>query len=110
MDMNRSAMPRRGNVYHCWTFVVAPGQIYDVRANKYPKSQTMFENINIDVSGPCDIYFHSLDNDPIPFMPDEYVLAVSNFKFRKVFVENDSSTPVNVRIMIFTKNELSANG
>ena len=106
MDMNRSAMPRKGNVYHCWVFNVAPGQIYDLRANHYPKSQAMFENINIRTTGPCNVIFHSVNNDPIPIWPDEEFLAVSNFKFRKVFIDNDSSNDITVRITIYTKNEL----
>lgn len=103
------AIFRRGNVYHCWTFTVSPGDFYDVKANHYPKSQAIFENVNIYVSSPCNVIFHdSTGYDSIPIFEGENMLAVSNFLFRKIYIDNDSSVPVTVRILIFSKNEIAS--
>lgn len=99
---------RKGNVYHCWVFDVMPHSTYDVKANHYPKSQAMFENASIYVSGPCYVQFHDLNQDRIPIYEDEESLTVSNFRFRKIFITNETDNIITVRIVIYSKNELPA--
>ena len=107
MDINSSVIPRRGNVYHCWVFEVGPGKVYDVKANHFPKNRAVFENIEIRTSAPCNVLFHSVNNDAIPIWSDENFFAVKNFKFKKVYIDNDGPKNITVRIIIYTKNELS---
>lgn len=99
----------KGNVYHCYVFTVPPNTVYDVGANHYPTSRAMWENINIYVNGNCYVKFHATTNDKIPIYADEETLVVSNFRFHKIYIGNESSSKsVDVRILIFSKNELPA--
>lgn len=97
---------RGGYVYHCWVFDVPPDTTYDVMANHY-NGQAMFENASIYVNMPCYVQFHSLDSDRIPIFEDEESLTMNNFKFRKLYITNESTSQIlHVRVVVYSKNEV----
>jgi len=101
-----------GNVYHSYEFTVHPQSLYDVFTNLYADTNIMWENVNIRTDSSVDrlepiyVQFHNPNKyDKIPLFPNEINLALSNFKFRKIYIKNMSSEDITVKITLTSKNE-----